>query len=53
MRGTVWVVKPGWRLLIRCRCGFEDNIKKTLKKCNVRVWAKFIWLRIVTGGGVL
>jgi hypothetical protein len=50
---TIWVGKPGRRLLRRSRCGFEDNIKTNLKKYNVRLWATFIWLRIETGGGVL
>jgi len=28
-------------------------LKRIFKKCNVRVWAGSIWLRIGTGGGHL
>jgi hypothetical protein len=36
----------------RPRRRWEDNIKTDLRDTGERVWIKFIWLSIKTGGGL-
>jgi hypothetical protein len=41
------------RSLERLRRMWEDNIKTDLREIEWKVWTGFIWLRIVTNGGLL
>jgi hypothetical protein len=43
----------GKKSLWRPRRRWEDNIKMILKKQDGVVWTGYIWLRIVTSGGLL
>jgi hypothetical protein len=41
------------RLLGGPRRRWEDNIKMDIREIGWKVWTEFIWLRIVTNGGLL
>ena len=41
------------RQLVRPRRRWEDNIKMNLRQVGWGAWTGSIWLRIVTGGGLL
>jgi hypothetical protein len=43
----------GKRPLGRPRHRWEDNIKIILGKYGLGVWFGFMWVKIVTGGGLL
>jgi hypothetical protein len=43
----------GRRPLGRPRCRWENNIKMDIQEVGWGAWTGFIWLRTVTGGGLL
>jgi hypothetical protein len=43
----------GKRPFGRPRCRWEDGIRMDLREIGLRVWIRFDWLRIGTGGGLL
>jgi hypothetical protein len=50
----ILVGKPeGNRLLVRPRCRWKDSIRMDLKEIGFGVWIGFIWLRVLTSGGLL
>jgi hypothetical protein len=50
----VLVLSPEcWRIFVRPRRRWENNIKIDVTKIGWDVWATFIWLRVGTSGGIL
>jgi hypothetical protein len=43
----------GRRPFERSMCRWEDNIKIVLREVEWGAWSGFIWLRIMTGSGLL